>query len=132
MAELDGVEDVDLVEQALAEGEGGREEGVRGRHQPVGSLESPEASERSDGGDRNVEVVEEHVMALDRCLGPRDQHDPARCRIVAELLAEGEGLVVREGEDLEPLAGRAVDERASVVDDPGLRLAGVKVEIGFQ
>ena len=80
----------------------------------------------------NVEVVQEDVAPFDRRLDARDQQDPPLPRVISEILAEGEGVVVRDAEDLEAVARRAVDERAGVVRDEGFRLAGVKVEIGFQ
>src|SRR5207249_1536912 len=49
-----------------------------------------------------------------------------------ETIVEGQGVVVRDAEDLVAVIRRLSDEGPGVVCDPGLRLAGVKVEVGFQ
>src|SRR3989454_8030927 len=87
VAELDRIEEVDLLEEPLAEAEGSRKKWVGSRHQPARLAKPSQVGERSNPLQRHVDVVEEDVSALDRGLDPGNQQDTPLPRIRLQVCA---------------------------------------------
>jgi hypothetical protein len=100
--------------------------------QPLWALEPPEVIEGPDPVRGDVKIVEEDVPPLDCGLHPGDEEDSPLPGIGSQVLAEGEGVVVRDAEDLEAFPGGPVDEAPAVLGDEPLPLPGVEMQIRLQ
>ena len=101
--------------------------------------EAPVALERADvveaphpqPGVRHVE--QQRVLALDRGLDPGDQQDAQALGPPAQLLGVDALVVAREGEDVEALTSRLLQQLHRRVADEVVRVfAGVDVEVRLQ
>ena len=132
VGELDGVEEIDLAEQATAEREGGREERVRRDHQPLRPFVAPEIGERAQHRERDVDVVEQDVAALDGGLDAGDQENASLGGVVRERLPRRQQIVIGDAEDVVPRAGGAVHEAVGVVGDERVAFPRVQVQVGLE
>src|SRR5439155_4467182 len=76
MAEFDRIEEVDFLEESLAEADRPGKERVGRHYQPLRATEAAQVGEGPDPFEGNVDVVEEDVFALDRRLDPGYQENP--------------------------------------------------------
>src|SRR5207247_11373348 len=121
----DRVEDVQVLAQLAVEALGGGEEGMRGDHEAPVALEGADVRERPDLESRVRHVEQQGVLALDRGFDPWHEKDAEAFGPPSQLLGVDALVVAGEGEDVEPLARRLLQQLPRRVADEVVRVFAV-------
>src|SRR5947208_2590696 len=96
-------------------------------------FEAPQIVERGHLGGGCGEIEQQHVLALDRPLDPRYEHNSALYRVVTERRDVELAIVQGDGEGVISERGRTIDQIASCVRNAVDRIIGrVSVQLDFE
>jgi len=126
MAELDGIEEIDFLEEPPPQGVRGGKERV-GRHdQPLRPTEPAQVGEGPNPFRRHVDVVEENVLPSTVRLDRESGGLPAR-GVALEIPAEGHGVVLVMLRTWKPAAAARASQLPRTVGDEPFPLPRVEV-----
>jgi hypothetical protein len=106
---LDGVKEVEVLNETTPEGRRSRIKGVRSDHERVVRLVPLDASKRIQSSRETTEIVEQDVPPLDRGFDARNQDDAPVMGIAGKSRAIRDPIVVRETQDLVASRGSEVN-----------------------
>ena len=130
VVELDGVEEVHVLPQLSVEALGRGEERVGSDDEPAVLLDGAHVLEVPHPQAAVGHVEEQRVFALDGRFHARDQQDAQVLGAAAEVFGVDALVVAGEGEDLEALPGRLLEQLHGGVADEVVRVfPRVDVEI---